>query len=29
MTITAFINALQVYVKCLNRSIADGTMPKI
>lgn len=29
MTMSVFIHAIQVYVKCLNKSIADGTMPKI
>lgn len=29
MTISMFVNAIQVYVKCLNRSIKDGSMPKI
>lgn len=26
---SVFIQAIQVYVRCLNKSIADGTMPKI
>lgn len=29
MTMSTFVSALQIYVKCLNRSIMDGSMPKI
>jgi len=29
MTISIFINALRIYVKCLNKSIMDGSLPKI
>ncbi len=29
MSISLFINAIQIYVKCLNKSIMEGSMPKI
>lgn len=29
MTISAFVSALHIYTKCLNRSMMQGTMPKI
>ena len=29
MSIPTFVSALHIYTKCLNRSMMDGTMPKI
>lgn len=29
MTISSFINALEVYVRSLNKSMLEGTMPRI